>query len=286
MVIDIQDIGIRSYTFISTVYYMLQACGIHNKKVYVLDRPNPIGGMIVDGNVIDAGRESFVSIIPTTYVHGCTIGELCLMINGEGWIEDKCDLEIIKMQGWQRWMAWEDTGLLWMPTSPHVPSPDAVRGAAMLGTFGELGLISIGIGTTSPFQYIGSPNFKISEIEKHLRTSEFFGVNLIPSKFHPFYGMYSGKYCSGYMLKLPLSNHFRPYTTGIKLMLAVRRAYPELFRTSEVSKRGKQMFRKVTGTDVILDGFLGRKSDKYILEAAQKGVNDFIDLRSGYLIYK
>ena len=92
-------------------------------------------------------------MVPTTYIHGCTIGELAMMINGELWTENKkqCNLTVVTMEGWERWMAWDDTGLMWIPTSPHVPTANSVRGIATLGTIGELGIISIGIGTTSPF---------------------------------------------------------------------------------------------------------------------------------------
>ncbi|MFW5701932.1 MAG: DUF1343 domain-containing protein [Bacteroidota bacterium] len=285
LVIDIQDIGIRSYTYISTVFYAIRACAENGKKVFVLDRPNPIGGMVVDGNVIDAGRESFVSIIPTPYIHGCTVGELAMMMNDEGWLGARCDLTVIRMQGWQRWMAWEDTDLMWLPTSPHIPTPDAVRGAAMLGIFGELGIISIGIGTTSPFQYIGSPQFDIEAVDRALLIEDFFGVKLIESRFRPFYGMYSGSDCTGWLLRFPLSNHFRPYTTGIRLMLGIRKVHPELFNGAKISDRGKEMFRKVTGTDAILDGFLNRRSDEDILRAARKGLNEFLDIRAKYLLY-
>ena len=182
ILIDVQDIGVRSYTYISTVYKVMEAAAKFSIPVIILDRPNPLGGMIVDGNTIDKGRESFVGIVPISYIHGMTIGELAMMINQEGWLPIgkskmplKCDLSIIEMKGWSRWMAWEDCGMLWFPTSPHVPTVNAIRGLAVLGIFGELGIINIGIGTTLPFQYIGMPGFKVKKVIEALSRQNITG---------------------------------------------------------------------------------------------------------------
>lgn len=291
VVIDIQDIGIRSYTFISTVYKMMEACTENNKPIYILDRPNPLGGLIVDGNVLEKGKESFIGIIPVSYIHGCTIGELATMINEEGWLsqdsssKNKCNLAIIKMENWKRWMQWEDTELEWFPTSPHIQSPDAVRGAAVLGIWGELSLFSIGIGTTLPFQYCGAPDFQSQEISDVMNKQNLYGVNLYTTKYRPFYGMYNGKDCEGILLKFTPNNLFMPYRFGVKLALAIRKYHPGVFKKS-LSSQAQSMFIKATGTDKLLKAFMENNSDEEIITISQKGMDDFINLRKKYLLYE
>jgi uncharacterized protein YbbC (DUF1343 family) len=292
VVVDVQDIGVRSYTYISTVYNMIDACAEYGKQVIILDRPNPIGGLIVDGGTVEKGKESFIGIIPISYVHGCTIGELAMMINGEGWLPEgkdgkprKCDLRVIKMIDWQRWMAWSDTGLQWFPTSPHIPTVDALRGAAMLGVFGELGTISIGIGTTLPFQYVGNQNFDIEKVKNDIPNLKYAGVDLHPIEYKPFYGKGSGNNLSGFLIKFPLDNSFRPYTTGFKIMLAIKRTHPEIFNRRWISDNAEQMFTKATGNGKLLDALVTGKSDFYVLSLANDGLEEFLEIRAKYLLY-
>jgi len=169
----------------------MQSAAEYNKPVIILDRPNPLGGMIVDGNVLDINFRSYIGLLPVPYIYGMTIGEIATMMNEENWLSDsknqniKCNLTIIKMQGWERWMQWEDTQLPWFPTSPNISSPDAIRGIAMLGWIGELSLFSIGIGTNMPFQYFGSPDFSQSLIE-FTSDIEFTATRLFPTaNFNP-----------------------------------------------------------------------------------------------------
>ncbi len=286
LVVDIQDIGIRSYTYISTVFYLMQSCAKFNKPVIILDRPNPLGGMIVDGGTVKKGKESFVSIIPVSYLHGCTIGELAEMINNEGWLSNdaklKCDLTVIKMSSWERWMHWEDTGLKWYPTSPHIPTVNAVRGAAAMGLFGELGIMSIGIGTTLPFQYIGSPDFN-SPPESVIERVSNLGIELRKIVYRPFYGMYSGKNCNGYFLDFKINNNARYYSAGITLFEELGKINPLLFGV-ELKPNSIQMFEKVSGGIGLLDYFRNKK-DKPPFEKANEGRTEFIKLRQNYLIY-
>lgn len=292
VVVDVQDIGIRAYTYISSVYYVMDVCADLNIPVYVLDRPNPLGGMITDGATVEPGLESFVGIVPVSYLHGCTIGELTQMINEEGWLPKnqdgspkKCDLRVIKMRGWERWMAWEDTGLEWTPTSPHIPTVDAARGAAVLGTWGELGVISVGIGTTSPFQYFGSPRISPKALDVALGSTDFPGMKLIKTKFSPFYGMYNGKECDGFYLSFSLNNLFTPYTYGVRIMSVLAKIYPDVFNKSKISKRGKQMFRKVTGSEELFDAVFDGKSWSEITQIIRKGLDDYLKTRAKYLMY-
>jgi uncharacterized protein YbbC (DUF1343 family) len=291
IVVDVQDIGVRSYTYLSSVYKTMEAAARNNKEIIILDRPNPLGGLIVDGNMLDSGMSSFVGIISVAYIHGLTLGEIAMMINKEGWLKDvsgksiECNLKIIKMSGWKRWMLWEDTGLLWYPTSPHVPTVNAIRGLATLGIFGELGFLSIGIGTTSPFQYIGEKSFKIKDLQNITSTIIDSGLDLSLTKFRPFYGMYSSNDINGFYLQFPLSNQFKPYSSGIDLILKIREYYPKVFDKSKIDSKAKEMFTKVTGSKLLFDAIFDFMPEDQIHIIANKGFQDFLNLRNKYLLY-
>jgi uncharacterized protein YbbC (DUF1343 family) len=297
VVIDIQDIGVRSYTYISTIYNVIDACSQYKKPVIILDRPNPLGGISVDGNVVGNDKKSFVAKIPVPYIHGMTVGELAKMINEELWLgmKRKCDLTVIKMQDWKRDMSWAETGLDWYPTSPHVPTIGAVNGIATIGILGELGIVSIGIGTTSPFQYLGSPNFNsdnftefiLQEFPEAKKYSDGFSLNgmrFIQARYQPFYGMYKGKPCDGYYLKRDNSGSgsgFLPYTCGLKIIWALNESGEiDLSKTKEKSIN---MFRKVTGTDKIWESI---KDKNKLLKSSKDELFEFLDKRDKYLIYK
>lgn len=287
IVIDIQDIGVRSYTYLSTMYNTMQVAASKNIPVIVLDRANPLGGMIVDGNVLEEEWKSFVGIIPISYIHGCTFGELAEMINRESWLGNnlKCELTVIGLENWKRWMIWEDLDRAWYPTSPHVPTINSVRGIATIGIFGELGFISIGIGTTLPFQYVGFPGMTTQAINLDINKTEFKGLKPIESKYRPFYGMYNGKYCDGFLLQFDLSNDFKPYSEGISLMLDIRHHYPELFQKANLKPRAVNMFNKVTGTENILNSMFNNLPDDIVFQQASKGLYEFIEMRDKYLLY-
>ena len=295
VVVDIQDIGIRSYTFLSSVNYLISECAEANVQVIILDRPNPIGGNIVDGLVTEKGNENFLSLIPVPYIHGMTLGELAVMMNEEGWLKNrhnkvvKCkNLSVIKMNGWKRNMCWEDCNLFLFPTSPQIPTPDAIRGAAMLGIFGELSLFSIGIGTSLPFQYLGTPNLKIEDIYNELDEEVLNGILIQYSHFKPFYGKFPNMNCKGFIFKFPKTefiDNFKPFTSGIKIMLAVRKVHPEIFKSNMVETSKKIMFEKVTGSNILFEQFFSDCTDEKILKTANKGVLEFLKVRKKYLIY-
>lgn len=281
VVVDLQDIGIRSYTYISTLYYMMDACAEWGIPIYVLDRPNPMGGLIVDGNLPEINMLSFVGIIPVAYIHGCTIGELSQMVNEEGWlpkdkfgIPRKVNLSIIPLENWERKMSWENTQLPWTPTSPNIPTVDAVRGCAMTGIFGELGIFQISLGTTLPFQYFGKIAFdNIQLITGSLKLS---GIRLEP--------VYR-ETTTGIRIIFDSNSEFQPYTAGIQLALAVRKHHPELFEPKKVKNDRKIMFEKVTGTKTLFELLFSNAEDSSIISAAQKGLEEFKQLRAKYLIY-
>ena len=169
LVYDIQDIGCRSYTFISTMGLAMQAAAEQGIEFMVLDRPNPLGGYRVEGCPVEEGYTSFVSQYPIPYIYGLTCGELAQLLNGEKMIGNKpCRLTVIAMKGWQRNMNFEDTGLPWVLPSPHIPEPISAFFYPMTGIAGELGTLSIGVGYTLPFQLIGASWINAEELAQRL----------------------------------------------------------------------------------------------------------------------
>ncbi len=198
LVFDLQDIGARSYTFISTMAVCLEACIENGKNFVVLDRPNPMGGLRIEGPMVaDEKFRSFISYLDVPYIHGMTMGELAQHER------DRIDpnytgLTVVKMDGWKRDMDWHDTGLLWVPTSPHIPTADAAVAYAATGILGELRtMVSIGVGYTLPFEIVGTPGQDPEALAEQLRSLELKGVAFRAARFKPFFKAYAGEVCGG-----------------------------------------------------------------------------------------
>ena len=292
VVVDIQDIGIRSYTYISTLYNVMDASAEYGKQLFILDRPNPWGGMLIDGSIADTNLLSFVGIVPIPYIHGLTIGEFALYVNGEELLPKrngkvaKADVQILKMKHWKRSMKWEDTGLSFVPTSPNIPNVAAIRGAAITGPIGEIGSSGIGIGTTFPFQYCASPDIDppvfLSYVKDNLQlygVRSGIGVYRIPT------GKYPNKDCKGIMLFTDGMPDDKPFTAGIELLLALRHFFPEQFTPQFVKDEPKSMFRKIMSNDSLVNALLQNESDDEVRSALLKGRSEFEEKREKYLLY-
>ncbi|MCP4711821.1 MAG: DUF1343 domain-containing protein, partial [Planctomycetes bacterium] len=190
LVYDIQGIGCRSYTFISTLGVCMEACAENDVEVMVMDRPNPLSGNRVEGNLVEEGYFSFVSQFPVPYVFGLTVAEFARMLNGEGLLKDgiQCDLTVITMQNWKRAMTYEDTGLEWVPTSPHIPHKYSPLYYVSSGVMGELGVISEGVGYTAPFQLIGAEWVDADLLATELNAQNLPGLIFRPVVYKPYYG--------------------------------------------------------------------------------------------------
>jgi uncharacterized protein YbbC (DUF1343 family) len=294
IVFDIQDVGVRSYTYLSSLYNVMDACAEFGKPLVVLDRPNPLGGKVIDGMVLDTAFASFVGVVPIPYIHGCTLGELAQMINGERWLSKdadgkarQCSLTVVKAEGWQRWMTWEDTDFQWIPTSPHVPSVDAVRGMAVIGAFGELNIFNVGVGYTLPFQTLGAPDLNGELLIEALRRTNLGGITLVPVRYKPFYSKFANTECRGVMLAFfPDAARFKPFTAGVEMMLALRTIQTEYFTVKTIPDNLRSMFNKVSGTDKLFDlMFVKKAPDEDIRRLITKGVKEFGDARKKYLLY-
>jgi uncharacterized protein YbbC (DUF1343 family) len=286
LVFDIQDVGTRSYTYASTLFYAMEEaakCGI---KVVVLDRPNPISGVTIDGPMLKEKYRSFVGYIDVPFCHGMTIGELALYFNGEYGIG--CDLEVVKMKGWKREMSFADTGLPWVPTSPHIPHADSPLYYPMTNLIGEiLSDTNVGVGYTLPFQVIGAPWIDGERLAVKLRAQNLPGVQFHPFYFRPFFGRCKKQTCSGVRIVVTDPAAYRPVTTQFIMLGLIKSLYPEQFREKLVSDPARHaFFCKVVGTDQVLKIIQGEKLIAWKLASLDEEARQaFVQRRAPYLLY-
>jgi uncharacterized protein YbbC (DUF1343 family) len=189
LLFDLQDIGCRSYTYISTMAVAMEACAENGKEFIVLDRPNPMGGWRVEGPPLEAKWKSFVGQIPVPYVHGMTAGELAMMTASRGWIARSPRLNVVKMQGWTRNMVWQDTGLRWYRTSPNIPHATSPLYYVATGILGGASAVDIGIGTENPFGYAGGSGVSAQALLDVCRSWNMPGVSFSPYSRNGFGGV-------------------------------------------------------------------------------------------------
>ncbi|MBW1635509.1 MAG: DUF1343 domain-containing protein [Deltaproteobacteria bacterium] len=230
LLVDLVDVGTRVYTFLYTMAYCMERAAECGKKIVVLDRPNPIGGEKVEGNILQADCHSFVGLYALPMRHGLTLGELALWINGE--YEIGADLEIVKMQGWDRSMLFRDTGYPWVSPSPNMPTPETamVYPGQVLWEGTD---VSEGRGTTLPFEFVGAPYWSHREILDQLDGIDLAGCLLRQIVFEPTSGKYGGESCTGFQIHVTNSSLYQPYRTSLALLQAVLLLYPEKFSYKE-----------------------------------------------------
>ena len=279
---DIQDIGVRSYTYIYSMSYAMKAAAAMGKKVIILDRPNPINGVQMEGNILRPENASGVGRYPIPYRHGMTTGELALLFNTE--FEIGCDLEVVKMEGWTRDMWFDETGLPWVPTSPHVPDAATILPMISTGTYGELHVLSEGVGITIPFEFSGGPWIvNPHEFAAALQDRVGEGVIFRPTFVKPYYGRYKGQVCGGVQLYVSDRERYKPYLVGLQILAVHQELYPEIDLFAEEGRWG--MFTKVMGDKQIKKDIQAGK-DPLDMEAAWLGeLNEFAQMRQKYLLY-
>lgn len=287
VVIDLQDIGVRSYTYVSTMIEVMEACASAGTTVIVLDRPNPWGGTIVDGAILDDSLRSFIGRIPIPYVHGMTLGEIATMANGEGWLERdvagkprRCSLTVVKVKRWTRAMTWEQTGLSWYATSPNIPTLTALRCYAVTGLSGELGLASIGVGSTQPFSVIGGPAWTGDSILVFRMAR--YGVVLRDARFSVPTGRWAQQVLSGY--SLAITDSAAPFRAGIELARTLLHRHPILTADTTARTKGRAMFTKAVGSAQLVAAVFADDGER-IAALATRGVAEFCRRRERYLLY-
>ncbi len=276
LVYDMQDIGCRSYTYISTMAKCMEAAGELGIEFIVLDRPNPLGGQRVEGPGISKQWISFVGQLPIPYVHGMTVGELAQMANDNGWNGPRCRLRVIPMRGWFRAMLWHDTGLNWVRTSPNIPYAESPWYYVATGIFGSLGGVDIGIGTREPFQIAAAPWIKPESLAAAMARKGLSGVSFRPA--HTSSGNPG--------VRIFLDPRHASNLTAINLFLIDefnKRTSKSLF--ARTSKSGLNLFHKVCGGTEIMEKLQRGVSPVEILKSWDAGVRRFEAARRPYLLY-
>ncbi|MGC3961355.1 MAG: DUF1343 domain-containing protein [Verrucomicrobiota bacterium] len=287
LVYDLQDTGCRSYTFISTMGVAMEACGAAGVEFVVLDRPNPLGGLRVEGPMIEQEKlRSFVSRWNVPYVYGLTCGELAQMINAKDWITNQCKLTVIPMRGWERAMVWSDTGLPWVPASPHVPHGESPLYQVATGMLGEIGGVSIGIGYTLPFQCVAATNVNPHQLAAKLNSYELPGVRFQPVTFKPYYAAFKEQMVGGVQLYFTDPANAPLTAINFYALEALKQvADRDLFAEAVKAKKKFDMFDKVNGTDAMRLALQNGKSAAAIVAAWKAGEEKFRRERQPFLIY-
>lgn len=292
MVYDIQDVGVRSYTFISTLGLVMEACAAKDIEVVVLDRPNPLGGNKIEGCYVEPQFNSFVSQYKIPYVYGLTVGELAELINEEGLNRGqkgnqapvKCRLKVVPMEGWTRDMVYEDTKLPWVLPSPNIPFKDTPMYYAAAGVCGELyGFMNIGIGYTLPFQIFGALWLDPVRLKERLDSYNLPGISFRTIWFKPFSGSQKGELVKGLQYFFTDYEKARLTDTQFYVMQAVAELYPDKKAFEVITGYG--LFDKVCGTDYVRLEFSKRYKVADIQDYWRKDEESFRRLSQRYHIY-
>ncbi len=277
LVFDLQDVGARAYTYISTMALAMQAAAENNKLFVVLDRPNPLGGERVDGPVLDRAFASFIGIYPVPAVYGMTVGELSMLFNREFGIG--AQLVVVPMAGWQASMQWEDTGLLWFRPSPMLQSPTVALLHASTGMLEGTNL-SVGAGSSVPFETVTASGIRGDLLAARLNQAGLRGVRFAPQTAGT-----GGDRKGGVRLLITDPRQFLPATTTVYILTAIRDLYPGLLRFTPSAYSGRYLFDLVWGTDTVRRALLRGTSAQRIVASWHNDLEQFVQTRQRYLLY-
>ena len=275
LVFDIQDAGVRFYTYITTMGYTMEAAAKHHLAYYVLDRPDPLGGEQIEGPVLDRDRTSFTGYFPMPVRMAMTLGEMAMMFNSENRIG--CDLHVIRMRNWRRADWFEDTGLPWVSPSPNLPSIAAGKlypGLEILQAAG----VSVGRGTGQPFERLGAPWIRAEEFVAYMNRRAVPGVRFAPDRFTPASGLYKGQRCEGARLEVTERSTFQAMRMGIEIAAALLKFYPDKFEA------GKMI--ELQGNAASIRRLQAGDSPAAIVASWQSDLDAFRKVRAKYLLYR
>jgi uncharacterized protein YbbC (DUF1343 family) len=279
LVFDIQDVGCRFYTYLYSLLYILEAAKESGLPVFVLDRPNPLGGQIVRGNILEEEYISFVGY-PIPIQYGLTIGELAHYFNE---IRDiHADLTVVPMEGWKREHRWEDTALSWVPPSPNIPTIDTVKVYPGMCFF-EGTNVSEGRGTTRPFETIGAPWIDAEDLSVKMNRKSIPGVVFRPTYFTPMFSKHEGKLCQGVQLHITDDGVFESIQTAVYLLEVLRNDYPEFAFIEPPGRR--YFFDLLAGTRELRTALEEKVSVTAVLETWEKEAKEFDAVRRQYFLY-
>jgi uncharacterized protein YbbC (DUF1343 family) len=282
---DVQDIGCRSYTFISSLGLLMEAAGENNKEVIVLDRPNPLGGHKIEGPLVEKGFYSFVSQYPIPYIYGLTCGELANLLNEEGMTGTKCRLTVVPMEAWERRMKFEDTGLKWVLTSPHIPQNKSAYFYPVSGILGELNALSVGVGYTLPFELFGAEWIHADSLSVKMNELKLPGLLFRPITYKPFYAFGSGKMLHGVQVYITDLDKASLSEVQFYVMQELHKMYPDKNPFTLGNLRNYKMFDNVCGTDNVRILFTKRFLVDDIRNIWTKDIDSFRTLAKKYWIY-
>ena len=286
VVIDLQDVGVRIYTYIYTMANCLRACGRHGVKVIVCDRPNPIGGLAVEGPMLERGHESFVGLFPIPMRHGLTIGELARLFNQQFALG--ADLEVIPMDGWSRGMYFDRTNVPWVMPSPNMPTLDTsivYPGTVLF----EGTLLSEGRGTTRPFELIGAPWIHAERLAATLNGRGLEGVFFRPAVFEPTFQKHARTTCGGCQIHVTDRNTFSPCAAAAALLLDCYRADATRFEWRQPPyeyEATKMPIDILAGSAALRQQIEGQVPLEDIVESWEAGLGEFEAIRSEFLLYR
>lgn len=286
LLFDLQDAGTRVYTFIYTMAYCMEACARFGKRMIVLDRPNPVNGRQLEGNLLDPEYSSFVGLYPIPMRHGMTTGELALLFNAEFGIN--CDLTVVEMEGWRRDYWFDQTGLPWVQPSPNLPTVDSAvvyPGSVLV----EGTCLSEGRGTTRPFEMIGAPFINSRSYAARLNALDLPGVWFRPAYFQPTFQKWAGQMCGGVQIHVRDREIYESYLTGIALLSIARALYPESFKWREPPyeyEHQKLPIEILCGGQSVPDSIWRGTPLNQIKQGWQDDIASFLRRRIPYLLYK
>jgi uncharacterized protein YbbC (DUF1343 family) len=278
LLFDIQDVGTRHYTYIYTMAYAMEAAKENNIPIVVLDRPNPQGGLLVDGPVLEPEAASFIGLYPIPTKHGMTIGELANFFNEE--FEIGADLTVVKMKGWKRSMDYDDTGLPFVLPSPNMPTVSTTIVYPATGLIEGTNL-SEGRGTTKPFELIGAPFINSTDLAAELNLLSLPGVKFRAASFTPTFSKHVGKLSHGVEIYVTDREEFDAISTGLHIIKTIHDMYPNDFQFLS-----NNFFDKLIGNDWVRPMILEGASVAEIMNEYQVEQDEFKKVRKEYLIYK
>ena len=287
LVYDIQDIGLRSYTYISTMGLVMEAAAENRIPFIVLDRPDPLTGIRVEGPMLEPRYKSFVGAYAIPYVYGMTVGELAQMIKGEMWMSDTlhCKLTVVPMDGWKRTMWWDETGLSWVPSSPNIPHASTTMFAAMTGVLGELGTANQGIGYTLPFELVGAPWADGGALSQYLNSKDLQGIFFRPISYRPTAADSTSIRYEGVQLHVLDRDKVNFTQVELSILEALVHVFPEYNIFGRAKPDRLEMFDKVLGTFEIRRQLMNGVSVEELLRTIDQQRSLFMIKREKYLLY-
>ena len=283
IVYDIQDLGSRTYTYLNTLFLTMEEAAKKNVEVIVCDRPNPINGVVVDGPMVEKKHRSIIGYINIPYCHGMTAGELANLFNREEQIG--CKLHIVPMTGWKREMTFDQTGLPWIPTSPHIPEAKTAFYYPMTGIIGSLKLVNTGVWYSTPFRLIGAPWIKGKQFADNLNSQNYPGVHFQPFHFSPYFGRYAKEECEGVYLIVTNPLTFKPVSTQFLILGMLKSLYPKQFQNAiKAAKEQEKSIARICGTDQVVHLITHSPYIAWPLRSLhEKERENFLALRKKYL---